>query len=427
MNHLSFTKSLFYVAFGLFFLLNVSSCNEQEEPRAQWYKGNMHTHSFWSDGNDFPEQVATWYKEQGYDFLAVTDHNLIQEGERWRSFPEDHPVLGKYLETFGQDWVEIKPHEEEEGIVNVRLKTFEEYRSLLEEPNTFRLIRGNEISNPHAIHFLAFQQNKVVPAVGGTAQERLNMMRETVDNLREYRDQTGINTWPVLAHPNFTWAVTAEMILDVPSLRFFEVFNGHPTVHNAGDEYRASTERIWDIVLSQRLKNDGRLLYGLATDDAHHYQQSGACPGRGWVVVRADTLEPAAILDALDKGDFYASTGVELSDIEFDGKKLKIEINPKGDEKYVTEFIGTYEGFDPATIPTTDAAGNLIENTTRTYSPQIGQILKSSNDLSPSYVFQGNELYVRVRITSTTDRIDPVTENILGKQKAWVQPCVQAN
>src|SRR4051812_3175388 len=49
----------------------------------RYYKGNLHTHSLWSDGDDFPEMIADWYKRQHYHFLALTDHNVIAEGERW--------------------------------------------------------------------------------------------------------------------------------------------------------------------------------------------------------------------------------------------------------------------------------------------------------------------------------------------------------
>ena len=50
---------------------------------ARWWKGNLHTHSLWSDGDDFPEMIADWYKRHGYHFLALTDHNLLSEGEKW--------------------------------------------------------------------------------------------------------------------------------------------------------------------------------------------------------------------------------------------------------------------------------------------------------------------------------------------------------
>ena len=50
---------------------------------AKWWKGNLHTHTLWSDGDDYPEQIAKWYKDHGYHFLTLTDHNTLQTGERW--------------------------------------------------------------------------------------------------------------------------------------------------------------------------------------------------------------------------------------------------------------------------------------------------------------------------------------------------------
>ena len=29
---------------------------------ARWWKGNLHTHSLWSDGDDYPEMIADWYR-----------------------------------------------------------------------------------------------------------------------------------------------------------------------------------------------------------------------------------------------------------------------------------------------------------------------------------------------------------------------------
>src|SRR5580693_5839579 len=48
-----------------------------------YWKGNLHTHSLWSDGDDFPEMIADWYKSHDYHFLALTDHNVLSDGERW--------------------------------------------------------------------------------------------------------------------------------------------------------------------------------------------------------------------------------------------------------------------------------------------------------------------------------------------------------
>ena len=405
----------------LIFVLSFTAC--QPDPPA-WQRGNIHTHTFWSDGDNFPEPVVQWYRDNGYNFLVMTDHNMILEGEKWRSFPEDHPAVVKYRLNFGREWVEEMPGDQE-GTVKVRLKTLEEFRSRYEQPGNFIVMMGNEISNPHAVHLVTMQQDRVIPYIKGDVDERERMIRETVTNLKQYREQTGINSWPVLAHPNFTWAITAEMMLNTPDLRFFEVYNGHPQVNNDGDEHRASTERIWDIVLANRLAAGGEVLYGFATDDTHNYHGGGAGPGKGWVMVRSKELTPEKLLDAIDRGDFYASTGVKIRDVKFNGRKISLEIEPEEGVEFTTEFIGTMNGFDPVSKPTLDTGGNEIENTTRTYSDEIGIVLESDNSLTPSYIFSGKELYVRVRITSNRDHVDPVSGKVLGKQMAWMQPYVQ--
>src|SRR5205814_4975799 len=98
----------------------------------RWWKGNLHTHSFWSDGDDFPEMIVGWYKEHGYQFLALSDHNRMLVGERWIDGTTNRggPVaLEKYLKQYGTNWVERR---EEKGRGMVRLKTLEEFRGRFE-------------------------------------------------------------------------------------------------------------------------------------------------------------------------------------------------------------------------------------------------------------------------------------------------------
>ena len=55
------------------------------EPAAQvgpggsgrWYKGNTHTHTLNSDGDSTPDEVTTWYRAHGYQFLVLSDHNVL--------------------------------------------------------------------------------------------------------------------------------------------------------------------------------------------------------------------------------------------------------------------------------------------------------------------------------------------------------------
>ena len=52
--------------------------------KPHWYRGNLHTHSLWSDGNDVPEMICDWYKENGYQFVALSDHNILSTNPVWQ-------------------------------------------------------------------------------------------------------------------------------------------------------------------------------------------------------------------------------------------------------------------------------------------------------------------------------------------------------
>jgi Predicted metal-dependent phosphoesterases (PHP family) len=45
----------------------------------KWYKGNLHTHTTRSDGRSAPEDTIELYKNNGYDFIAITDHWKISD------------------------------------------------------------------------------------------------------------------------------------------------------------------------------------------------------------------------------------------------------------------------------------------------------------------------------------------------------------
>ena len=84
------------------------------DPQPTWYKGNIHTHTLWSDGNDFPEMVCQWYRDNGYHFLALSDHNVLSQGQRWMKVAQivrrskNANALDKYLQRFGPHWVETR-------------------------------------------------------------------------------------------------------------------------------------------------------------------------------------------------------------------------------------------------------------------------------------------------------------------------------
>ena len=63
-------------------LIAIVGCSERKSRYSkQWFKGNLHTHSYWCDGDEFPEVIMDWYKSNGYQFIALSDHNTLAEGD----------------------------------------------------------------------------------------------------------------------------------------------------------------------------------------------------------------------------------------------------------------------------------------------------------------------------------------------------------
>jgi hypothetical protein len=385
-----------------------------------WWRGNLHTHSLWSDGDEYPEVILLWYAEHGYDFVALSDHNVLARGDRWipvADTPGGKATFDAYVAKLGDQWVESRS-----GVygLEVRLKTFSEYRDRVQAPGRFLVIESEEITDrfeTKPIHVNATNLAEYIPPQGGGNVNEV--IRNNVRAVLEQRRMTGVPMFPHVNHPNFGWALTVEDLMSVDEDRFFEVYNGHPLVHNEGDSLRPSTERLWDIVLADRIRRGQQLLYGMAVDDAHHYQDSRsdlANPGRAWVVVRADSLTPAQIVSSMERGRFYSSTGVTLADVLFEGSELTVRIRAEPGITYTTQFVGTRVGYDTTRIPTTlrDAPGTFR------YSRDIGVVFATVEGYSASYHPVGDEMYVRAKIMSTKPKENPYRPGEV--EMAWTQP-----
>lgn len=308
--------------------------NIQPQKKLNWYKGNTHTHTINSDGDSTPDEVVRWYRENGYNFLVLTDHNFLTKVD---------------------------------GL-----------KSIYDAEEKFIVIRGEEVSDTFgdkSLHINGLDVERLVTPQGGKSVTEI-LQR----NVNEIRAAKGV---PHINHPNFGWAITADELKQVENNKLFEIYNGHPLVNNLGGGGKPGLEEMWDAILSS-----GKLLYGIAVDDAHHFKtpwdKTASLPGKGWIVVRAEQLSPRAVLGALESGNFYASTGVELKDYEVDAKSLKITINELKSSKYRVQFIG-----------------------------KNGDILSETITNPAVYQFRGDEIYVRARIIESNGKM------------AWTQPVMR--
>jgi hypothetical protein len=306
---------------------------DQDTRPAAWLKGNTHTHTTESDGDSAPDVVTAWYRDHGYQFLVLSDHNVLTSVDALNAL---HGKDGRFL-----------------------------------------LIKGEEVTDKFGdkpVHINGLDvTDKVDPQKGASLVE---VLQRNVDAIRRVRGVPHIN------HPNFGWSFSTEALQQVRNTKLLEIFNGHPHVNNLGGGGVPGLEEVWDAILSS-----GTLMYGIAVDDAHTFKQPGnpavAGPGRGWVMVRAARLEARAILEALEDGQFYASTGVELLDYAMSSRSMTVTVKKDTWSKYRVQFIG-----------------------------KGGRLLQESLDSPAEYVFRGDETYVRAKVLESNGRV------------AWCQPVV---
>jgi len=393
-----------------------------------WYRGNMHTHSLWSDGDDYLEMIALWYQKHDYNFLVFTDHNILADSDYWVQVKKSKGGAKAYGKLKVQFPHLVEERIADDGNLEVRLRKFVEVAKQFNDDGKFLLVQGEEISNfagTTPVHVNVSNVAELIQPILGTASV-FEVIQKNVRSVIDQREKTGQPMLVHLNHPNFHYGITAEDLMHVVGEQFFEVYNGHPNVHNSGDKLHASTERIWDIINTWRLVELGLpMMFGLATDDGHEYHDKipskGSTPGRGWVEVLANKLTVETLIGSMEAGRFYSSSGVTLKRIKTTDEGISIEVDSVKGETYKIEFIGTRKGFDAANKPVTDNSGKEIR-ATRRYSADIGETLALVEGPQAEYRFQGDEIYVRARITSSAKHANPAEPGEF--QRAWSQPVV---
>ncbi len=281
-----------------------------------WLKGNLHTHTAESDGDSTPVEMASWYRDHGYDFLAITDHDKLTK---------------------------------------------------IAAPQGLVLIPAEEVTdrlNGKSLHVNAIGIERVVAIQGG--KTNIDVLQRDIDAVRAAGGIALVN------HPNFGWAFGAEELLEVKRFALLEIASGHPYVNMYGPP---SAEAIWD-----RLLTAGHRVWGVAVDDSHHLKRPWdtdvALPGKAWVVVHAER-DAKSIVAALERGDFYASTGIELEEIS----ATRVTVKEKNRARNRIQFIGSG-----------------------------GRVLQETQGLVATYAIRGDEGYVRVKVIDSNGRT------------AWGQP-----
>ncbi len=306
-----------------------------------WLKGQLHAHTDRSGDSETPVATALkWYAAHGFDFVVVTDHNFV-------TVADGGPVL---------------------AIPGVELT------------------QNLEVCDPPAETRCALHINALFVAAeraGPVGFPEVEDVRRRAVFGRALRTTRELGGLAQLNHPNFHYSADAALIGDLvdDGVLLLEVANEAVDSNNEGDARHPDTLALWDAALSR-----GKKVYGVATDDAHHYDDAAAVTARGeqafvgdrgWVMVRA-RKDPAAIRAAIERGDFYASNGVTLTELSTNAGTLAV--------RTATPHTFVFKGAD-------------------------GKVLREARGTAASVTLgDGDSGYVRAEITAPDGR------------RAWTQP-----
>lgn len=233
----------------------------------RWYRGNLHTHSTRSDGSLDPAAVVAAYRDQGYDFVAITDHFLAQFG-----FP---------------------------------LTDTRSFRTA-----TFTTLLGAEL---HTAQIESGGPYHLV-AVGLPLDFAPTLADETAPALAARAQAAG--AFVGIAHPARS-NLTLDDALLLETADAIEIYN-----QGSALSLRANSWHLCDQLLLR-----GRHVFAFAADDAHVIDPA-VDSFSAWVEVRAASLTPEALLAALKVGHYYSTQGPQLHTVAIEQDTLRIQCSP---------------------------------------------------------------------------------------------------
>lgn len=251
----------------------------------KYFKTNLHTHSTVDDGKLSPEELKQEYKKRGYSVVAFTDHETCFSHQDLND--EEFLALTGY-EMLTNQWDVPISH----------AKTYH-FNFIAKDPDN-----RWQIFNPKYRPSIRKHADKIVCDGYEERQYDIDQMNSIIARARERGFLVTYN------HSVWSMQDTRDYI-GLKGLWGVEVFNGECFMLGA-DDYMSQTYH--------ELLKEGNRVFPLATDDTH----SPRAIGMGWIMVGAQELTYSSVIEALEKGDFYASTGPEIHSLILDGNTVKI-------------------------------------------------------------------------------------------------------
>jgi hypothetical protein len=387
--------------------------------------------------------VVDVYKQHGYDFLCLSDHNRLGEDTNtWREVAINEgewppkisqSIFDTYINVFGKDYVDYKTNG---SSTSVRLKTYSEVKVKFEEPGKFILLPGVELTqklNGLHLHMNYINLPVILPCIKKAGLVKTVQESKTISELislnalEAEQAENELNKPYILTlnHPFWVYYdIIPQNLIDCPEVRFFEVCSNGSDHAPYPQAPTYTVEKFWDVVNAFRLLHGHQLLYGIGSDDAHFYDAKRIDVGDAWIMVHSASLTPDDLITAMCVGEFYASNGVFLKEVVFTREDNILHVTVKADQGviYRIRFISTKRDFNQNTTEIAIPVENKRPaRTIPVYSDDIGRTVKTVVGTEAGYQLEADDLYVRAVVES--DRPSKITPHFHPKvEMAWTQP-----
>lgn len=261
------------------------------------FKGNLHSHTTNSDGHLTPTEAKELFKENGYSFLALTDHDIYTD----------------YTKELNDEEFIILPAVE----ASANLVSYAEKKLL--KTHHMLGIKGTKAMQQD-VHVPFMHLDKLTVPLYDEKWEGLKVAQDLVDELRA----KGLVV--VYNHP--VWSrVELEEFCDLEGIVGIETFN-----YNTVNECALGS----DFVHYDEMLRKGKTPLCFATDDNHNDGTFRDACG-GYIVVLAEELSHDAIITNIMGGSFYASSGIDIDEIKVEDGYLCVKCSEVNRVNFIAE------------------------------------------------------------------------------------------
>ena len=254
-------------------------------PVARFFKANLHSHTTISDGSLTPQQVKEAYKAKGYSILSLTDHNIVADHSDMNE-PDFLMLTGIEVNTCQAGW--------HSKMKTCHLNLIAKRPDLLWQP--WPCAKPSPDALPH-----------LDKAQVGSLSNAYNA--ENINALIAEANRQGF----LVSYNHPEWSLqNYNDYAPLKGLWAMELINYSCQVSGFNDRNNS--------IVYRDMANLGNHLVPLGADDCHSTRDLGGA----WAMIGAEKLEYASVIEAMERGDLYASTGPEIYGLTLEENTLTV-------------------------------------------------------------------------------------------------------